>query len=88
MSRSIKHSPVCKHEYHCSKTRKYYKRQASKTIRKSQAVANGKAYKKYYNRYNICDYRFYTELNDWLKPSRWFVTSKNVEDWKRWYLWK
>lgn len=42
----------------CEKSCKWGQRQANKRIRASQDVPNRKAYKKFYNTWNICDYKF------------------------------
>lgn len=86
MSRSFKKSPVCKQTYRESKTVRWYKRQASKVVRKNNKITNGKAYKKYYLRYNICEFRFYCTLDDWLNSYNRFVKNKKIELWERWYL--
>ena len=55
MSRSYR-EPVWTDNYGSS-YKKWAKRQASRKIRKSQDVPNGKAHKKFYDSWNICDYK-------------------------------
>ena len=38
---------------------KWEKRQANKKVRRTKNVGNGKNYKRIYDSWNICDYRFY-----------------------------
>ena len=59
MSRSFKKSLVAK-----DKNNKYNKKSANKKVRRyKNNIANGKAYKKIYESYDICDYIFMT-LNE------------------------
>ncbi len=53
MSRSRKKHPVA-----CDKTNKWAKRDANKKVRNTEDIGNGNNYKKYYNSWNICDYKF------------------------------
>lgn len=63
MSRSYKKYPSAKWERSC----KFGQRQANKKVRRTlQDIPNGKAYKKIYESWNICDYKFVSFL-----PSRW-----------------
>ena len=57
MSRSYKKSPVCK-----DPNNKYMKRFANKTVRHSMSVPDGKAYRKFFQSYNISDYSFRCSL--------------------------
>lgn len=36
----------------------YWKRQANHKVRRSSDVPNGKAYRKFYNSWNICDWKY------------------------------
>ncbi len=48
----------------------FAKKQANKRIRRSKNVPDGKAYHKYYETYDICDWKFYMEYDtDLYKPS-------------------
>lgn len=47
--------------------KKIPKRTANHKVRKTESIANGKAYKKVYDSWNICDYRWYEPNNDKLK---------------------
>lgn len=62
MSRSYKHNPV--YSDYSRKTTKYFKRQASHKIRRSFNVPNGKAYRKFYNSWDIHDYISYWTKED------------------------
>ena len=42
-----------------SKVKKWYKRDASKRIRRTKDVPNGKAYRKFYDPWNIVDSKWY-----------------------------
>ena len=56
MSRSRKHAIVFKESAN-PKSRKWYKRAASKAVRRIKWFdANGKRYKKLYNSWSICDW--------------------------------
>lgn len=41
-----------------SKSRRFFKGQANRKIRRSKDVPDGKAYRKFYESYDICDYKF------------------------------
>ena len=55
MSRSYKKTPICT-DY--KKGRKYFKRKANKRVRKEENIPHGRKYKRYYNTWDIHDYRF------------------------------
>ena len=57
MSRSYKHNPV--YTDYCRKTTKIMKRYASHKIRRTLDIPNGKAYRKFYNSWDIHDYISY-----------------------------
>lgn len=54
MSRSHKKHPVI-----TDKAQKWAKKDANKRIRNAKDIGNGSNYKKYYNSWNICDYKFW-----------------------------
>lgn len=63
MSRSYKKYPSGK----CERSCKWGQRQANKKIRQTlQTISNGGSYKKLYNSWNICDYKFVSFI-----PSEW-----------------
>ena len=67
MSRSRKKHPVA-----CDKTNKWAKRDANKKVRNTEDIGNGNNYKKYYNSWNICDYKFWIDrTNEWLNNQKW-----------------
>lgn len=57
MSRSYR-EPWYTDGYKGSKTKQFNKRQANKVIRRSIDVPDGKAYRRYYDPWNLCDYKF------------------------------
>ena len=77
MSRSYKRTPVCK-DGNASKKRG--KKIVNKKIRKTTDLGQkSNLYKKGYESWNICDYRFYEDCK----------AEFNVEDinfWKKWYF--
>jgi hypothetical protein len=58
MSRSFR-KPYCVDGYKGSTRKQFEKRLANRTIRNSEDVPNGKAYKKFFDSWNITDYRWY-----------------------------
>jgi len=60
MSRSYK-KPYVKDGYG-SKRKRFRKNYANRVVRNSKNVPDGKAFKKFFCSYNICDYQFYVEL--------------------------
>ena len=80
MSRSYKHSPVCTCGGNRSGTRKYWKRKANRKVRKTNGlVLKSKNYKKVYESWDICDYRFFTRKKDFVE------NPKDLEKWKKYY---
>lgn len=65
MSRSKKRISIFTDSH--AKTNKWFKRLANKKVRKSEIIADGKQYRKVYNSYNICDWKFFQE-----KGSEWY----------------
>lgn len=63
MSRSFR-GPWITDGYKGSKRRQWCKRQANRVVRRSEDVSDGKSYRKFYNPYNICDYKWYFSVND------------------------
>lgn len=77
MSRSYKKTPVCK-DGNASKKRG--KKIANKKIRKMADLGQkSNLYKKGYECWNICDYRFYEECADG-------YSAEDLNCWKKWYL--
>jgi len=66
MSRSYKKTPIST----CAKNKKG-KKEASKKVRKIDDIGNGSNYKKYYNSWDICDYKcwigFTSKIKQWWK---------------------
>ena len=61
MSRSYR-KPYITDGYKGSNTKQFNKRWANKVIRRfpvDGGLANGKSYRKFYDSWNICDYRWY-----------------------------
>ncbi len=63
MSRSYKKTPICTCGGNLGGTRKYWKRQANKRLRKSKVTGKKSNYKKVYESWNIRDYHFYKQKN-------------------------
>lgn len=78
MSRSYKKTPGFTDQQRHSKTPSFFKQQANKKVRKFDGmIPNGKAYRKLYEPYEICDWKFLhysdQELHDWhYRTSRFF----------------
>lgn len=67
MSRSYKKNPWC-----CSSNHAFGKNQANRRIRNvnvDEQIPNGKYYKRYYNSWEICEYKNYTSFSDWCKSA-------------------
>ena len=79
MSKSYKKNPVCK-----DPNNKYMKRFANKTVRHAGDVPNGKAYRKYFQSYNISDYSFRCSLLEQLK----YGYCESYQQWNRYYRMK
>ena len=79
MSRSYKKFPIVK-DKSCSK---HGKRFANKKVRHTQDIPNGKAYKKVYETWNICDYCWIWTRKDaiehWYKSDKDSWTHRNFE---------
>lgn len=75
MSRSYKRNPVYK------ALSKYSKRQANKKVRRTKLTAFRKSnmYRKVYETWDVCDYRFYVPFSSEI--------SKNKDDMNRWRKW-
>jgi hypothetical protein len=63
MSRSYR-KPWVTDGYKGSKRRQYYKRLANKVVRRAIGVPDGKAYRKFYDTWDICDFKFYADIKD------------------------
>lgn len=61
MSRSYRAPYWC--DGYGSKTKKLTKRMANRAVRNSKEVASGKAYKKVFSSYDICDFKFEDKNN-------------------------
>lgn len=57
MSRSYR-KPWVTDGYKGSKTKQYCKNQANRLIRRTKDVPNGNRYRRYYEQWNICDYKW------------------------------
>lgn len=58
MSRSTR-KPWVTDGYKGSKRRQFFKRYSNKVIRRTEDIADGKAFRKVTDTYSICDYRWY-----------------------------
>lgn len=63
MSRSYR-APYVTDGYKGSRRRQWCKRQANRVVRRALDVPNGKAYRKFYDPCNICDYKWYCSPED------------------------
>ena len=79
MSRSYKKSPVCKDQ-----NNRFMKRFANKTVRHSMSVPDGKAYRKFFQSYNISDYSFLCSLLEQKK----YGYCEDYQQWNRYYRMK
>lgn len=76
MSRSYR-KPWITDGYKGSKIRQYFKSQANKKTRRSKDIPDGKNYKKFYDSWKICDYKWYVDKNDsWFKEQPWRYNRK------------
>jgi hypothetical protein len=77
MSRS-RRKPYCVDGYKGSKNKQYGKKQSNRTIRRSKDVPNGKAYKKFYERWSFCDWSYYVPPENLEKywPEWWKLLRK------------
>ena len=79
MSRSYKKTPVVKDGCDNAGSRKYSKRRAHKKERKTQDLGNkSNYYRKVFETWNICDYRFY-------KEKEIGMDEEELQHWKKWY---
>ena len=70
MSRSYKKNVVWTQGQSRSKNRKWWKREANKKVRKYKSIPNGKSYKRIYDSWNICDWKFGSWTNS---DIRWLI---------------
>ena len=77
MSRSYR-KPYVVDGYKGSGFKQFAKKEASKKVRNSDEIPNGKAYKKFYDPWNICDYYYYVSPDDLKKhwPEWWKLIRK------------
>lgn len=76
MSRSYKRSPV----YTVKGDSKYWKREANRKVRKAKGLGKkSKMYKKVYESWHICDYRFY------IKREHLAECEEDLHKWKKYY---
>lgn len=80
MSRSYKHHPV----YQDQGGKRFSKRYANRVVRRQKEVPGGKAYKKYYESWNISDYCFRTTWEEYLQ-SYWYNKEDGLYYFNRWW---
>lgn len=73
MSRSNR-KPWVTDGYKGSKRRQFFKRYSNKVIRRTEDIADGKAFKKVFDSWSICDYKWYESGKS---MSRW-----SLQPWK------
>lgn len=79
LSRSYKKTPVVKDGCNKAGSRKYWKRQAHKKERKTEDLGNkSNNYRKVFDSWNICDYRFYEEKEVGMDEGQHHF-------WEKWY---
>ncbi|MBD2865932.1 hypothetical protein [Paenibacillus oceani] len=91
MSRSFKNSPVMTD--HVTPGTRWAKRQAAKAVRRyAGCLTNGKSYRKVFNPWNICDYRFYQTkrqaVEKWERCARLqarFTKDRILRNWEKFY---
>lgn len=81
MSRSYKRTPVFK-DGSDSRRKRYSKRWANKKVRSAKLIAFTKSnkYRRMYETWDICDYRFYRPLSLEVAKDR-----GELNWWKKWY---
>ena len=63
--------------YKGSKCRQFFKNQANKLIRRSKNVPDGGSYRKFFDSWNICDYKWKLDPSDKLfKEKPWIYNRK------------
>jgi len=76
MSRSYR-KPWVTDGYKGSRIKQYHKNQANKKVRRSENVPDGMMYRKYYDPWKICDYKWYVDENDsWFREQPWKYNRK------------
>ena len=80
MSRSYKKHTCYKHNV------RWAKRAASKKVRKQNFnLPSGNAYKKVYQQYDICDYKFYVSFIAYISGEDETPIEKLYKDWCKYY---
>ena len=67
MSRSYR-EPWVVDGYKGSKRKQFFKRRSNKVLRKAENIPNGRAFKKFTDTWDICDFR-------------WYQTKESMEKW-------
>lgn len=87
MSRSYKHTPVCKDN---NKSKKYGKKLANRKVRREakrrsydSAAGKSNQYRREYESWDVCDYRFWGEPI-WREESYWNLRD-DPEIWQKCY---
>lgn len=78
MSRSYKKTPG----WTCGTDKKWIKRLANKRVRKTE-VPNGNAYKKVYQSYDICDYKFLSFVKPTKSEYYWYTLQDQINDYEK-----
>lgn len=77
MSRSFKHTPICTIR---ARDSKYWKRKANHKVRKTKGLGvKSNNYKKVYETWDICDYRFYAKKENFVE------CADDLKKWERYY---
>ena len=76
MSRSYRKSWITD-GYKGSKRKQFFKRLANKVVRRAEDVPDGKAFKKFFDTWSICDYRYYADVTEtWWCDKPWHYNRK------------
>ena len=88
MSKSYKEYPFCKCEKSCKKGKKIANHKIRNLSKMNEEIPNGKAYKKFFCSWDICDYCHsctYKEYLLWLKAWNYDLTDNDYIDWYKTY---
>lgn len=92
MSRSYKFRKTGKIIFFKESNSKFGKKSASSAVRRAEDVPNGKAYKKFFCSYNICDYRWsepkysaYEFRLKWERRDNDLICFSDFHNWKEAY---
>ncbi len=90
MSRSYKHTPICKDSTRKGPTFKSGKQIANRVVRRKDDIPNGGGYRKAYCSYNISDFQFRMDESElkhkWEDEDSWLLSHfKSYKEAYRWW---